>query len=858
MPGVVTGAAVSQHCKPVEQARRVWLCLLIAVMVVALSPIRATAVPDPVTPASPKVIQVSAGDTHTCVLKLGGDVACWGWQGGETPAEVKGPFTSISAGAFHNCAVKPDRSVACWGGGAGPVTVPGEFKSVSAGNDYSCAIEMDADLVCWGNNGAGQAPPHVTGPFLSVDSGGAHTCAIKSDETITCWGSNESGQAPPQVAGSFTSVSAGPSSTCGLHTDATVSCWGDNSRGQAPPKVPGSFTSVSVGHEHACALRTNGNALCWHIPEEIVGPFRSITAGGHHDCAIRAGDLLSCWGNPDLMPSPPAHLYPEPFFAATEGSPFEHTFYVSTTSSARLAVRGTMPAGLKISPEDMVFDQYTEFVLSGVPRKRGTYRLTFVATNLFGVSTAQITLRVLPPPGFDVNADGVPDLPVGAAGEDHGKTVDAGRVTVLLGSPDGTYGRAGAVLISQETIGQRSERGDRFGGAIATGEVDGDNFVDLIIGVPGENRGAGQVVVVHGSATGLAGARRTVLRQGLAGAAGTAERGDGFGSAVSVGDGLWVGAPGEDLGSARDAGVVTRFPIAPLRTAGSVQYRQGARKVPGQPESGDRFGAALAGGGSLIGVPGENLGRIADAGLVTWKLTRALTQDSADVPGTVERGDRFGAAVASTTVWALDNVHGDWVSFDVIAVGAPGEDLGTRKDAGLVTLAYDHGYLFDTPRPFESVAQDTWSPSQKVESGDRFGEAVALAADATRLIIGAPGEDVNGSRDAGAVTVLSVGRGCSEGCGAGVQAGFTLEQGKAGVPGSPHAGSLFGATVAERPGVGGGYVVGAPGARVNGHPAGGAVIITPDGGAARQLTENSPGVPGTAEKGDRFGTLPRP
>ena len=49
---------------------------------------------------------------------------------------------------------------------------------------------------------------------------------------------------------------------------------------------------------------------------------------------------------------------------------------------------------------------------------------------------------------------------------------------------------------------------------------------------------AGQVVVVHGVAKGLAGAKRTVLRQGLAGAAGAAEAGDGFGSAISVGNGV--------------------------------------------------------------------------------------------------------------------------------------------------------------------------------------------------------------------------------------------------------------------------------------------------------------------------------
>ena len=64
--------------------------------------------------------------------------------------------------------------------------------------------------------------------------------------------------------------------------------------------------------------------------------------------------------------------------------------------------------------------------------------------------------------------------------------------------------------------------------------------------------------------------------------------------------------------------------MKPLRTSGSVQFRQGARGVPGAPEAGDRFGAALAGGGNVIGAPGEDVGRVVDAGIVVWRLTRAI------------------------------------------------------------------------------------------------------------------------------------------------------------------------------------------------------------------------------------------
>ena len=289
---------------------------------------------------------------------------------------------------------------------------------------------------------------------------------------------------------------------------------------------------------------------------------------------------------------------------------------------------------------------------------------------------------------FDLNGDGLPDLAIGAPSEDVGAIADAGTVTVLYGAPDGTYGRTGSLAISQESVGQRSETGDRFGAAIVLAEVTGDAYVDLVIGAPGEDRGAGQVVVVHGSRTGITGTKRTVLQQGRAGAAGAAEAGDGFGSAISVGDGLWIGAPGEDLGRATNAGTATVFQIKPVRTAGSIQHQQGARRVPGTPESGDRFGAAIAGGGTLIGVPGEDIGRITDAGLVAWNLTHTLTQATSGVPGDPEQGDQFGASVAAAITDATDEEArqpGEQVTpelLDLISIGAPGEDVGAVKDAG--------------------------------------------------------------------------------------------------------------------------------------------------------------------------------
>ena len=233
-----------------------------------------------------------------------------------------------------------------------------------------------------------------------------------------------------------------------------------------------------------------------------------------------------------------------------------------------------LPSGLILAPDGE---------LSGTPRSSGTFTFDVTAANLFGSATSTVRLAVGPTSGFDANGDGRPDLPVAAPGEDVGTVADAGAVSILFAGPDGRYGAAGGLRIEQEDVGQVSEPGDRFGAALALAEVTGDAFVDLVIGVPGEDAGAGQVVVVPGSSSGIVLSAAIVLGQGKDGAAGTAEVGDGFGSAVSVGDGLWVGAPGEDIGRAINAGAVTRFPIKPLKSTSTIEYRQGSAGVPAFP-----------------------------------------------------------------------------------------------------------------------------------------------------------------------------------------------------------------------------------------------------------------------------------
>jgi hypothetical protein len=99
----------------------------------------------------------------------------------------------------------------------------------------------------------------------------------------------------------------------------------------------------------------------------------------------------------------------------------------------------------------------------------------------------------------DVNGDGFADLAAGAWGYDTpGQADNIGRVTVYPGSV------AGLNIANTLTITGESANA-YFGIAVATaGDVDGDGYADLLVGVAGHQASAGQASLYAGSATGLA------------------------------------------------------------------------------------------------------------------------------------------------------------------------------------------------------------------------------------------------------------------------------------------------------------------------------------------------------------------
>jgi hypothetical protein len=485
----------------------------------------------------------------------------------------------------------------------------------------------------------------------------------------------------------------------------------------------------------------------------------------------------------------------------------------------------------------------------------------------------------------DFDNDGFADLAVGVPREGVGTAELAGAVNVLEGSANGLTG-AGSQLVVQGGggVADAAEPLDLFGSALAAGDFNNDGFIDLAIGVPGEDIGtiadAGAVTVLYGSATGLSASGGQFFSQNTPGVLGGAETEDGFGSALGVGDfnndtfaDLAIGVPSEGLGGASQAGAVNVLygSAARLTATGNQQFFQGNAGIGGVAEVGDEFGFALTGGDFnndsfddlAIGVPFEDVGTVVDAGGInvlygsaanlTTTGNQQWLQGSGGVAGVAEESDFFGSALAA------GDFNND--TFADLAISAPFEDVGSVLDAGAINVLYGSAARL-TATGNQQFFQGSGGVIGVAEDGDAFGFALA-AGDFNNngfddLAIGAISEDIGTITDAGAVNVLygSTARLTA----AGDQQFF---QGSGGLVGVAEEGDFVGAALST-----GDYdndnfadlAIGAPFEDVTGVLDAGAVnVLYGSAGAltttgAQQFFQGSGGVAGTREEGDAFGS----
>ncbi|MEU8850624.1 FG-GAP and VCBS repeat-containing protein [Streptomyces sp. NPDC048564] len=392
---------------------------------------------------------------------------------------------------------------------------------------------------------------------------------------------------------------------------------------------------------------------------------------------------------------------------------------------------------------------------------------------------------------------------------------------------------------------------------VPAADFNGDGRGDVVASAHGSyvsgRAGAGQVVVLYGTATGVSSAKRTTISQNTTGSPGTAEAGDGFGAESAYadfnGDGyddLAVSAPWEKVGTDTNGGGV-----AVLWGSASGLTGKGVTVTDPAPSSHDFWGKDLAagdfdgdgkadlavgnssstihvfkGGFTATGTPGGRYtikppihtgtndfpyGPLSlTAGDVNGDKRTDLIVDGYEtqsdygwnqnyfVPGTAS-----GLSVASAKVLkpgiitAIGDINGDGYGDIVSGAGwdsttTDGTPVPDASNGGKVNITYGAA---SGPAGTSGITQNSGNVPGTSEKGDGFGWDLDLGdvnGDGYQdLVVASPNEDIAGVANTGQVTVLY---GSASGIDtvSGVQG---LAQSTAGVPGNDEKNDLFGADV---------------------------------------------------------------
>ena len=272
----------------------------------------------------------------------------------------------------------------------------------------------------------------------------------------------------------------------------------------------------------------------------------------------------------------------------------------------------------------------------------------------------------------DFDGNGRAELAISAPGDGGGtvQTLELGASGVGTGQPDPLT--AGDVGVPASVTGE-----DRFGTALAAGDVNADGRDDLAVGIPDWNClecdeffGSGGVALVRGSADGLSGTGAQFWTQDSPGVSGVARAEDAFGYAVAIGPldddayaDLAVGTPQDtDFG-----GSVTllRGSASGLTTAGAGgrYIDQDTAGIAGAAETGDFFGGDLAvslvqsakQSSLIIAADGETIGGKLATGQIHQLAiggagpegsgSRTFNLDSPGLKGTPANNARFGRSL---------------------------------------------------------------------------------------------------------------------------------------------------------------------------------------------------------------------
>lgn len=263
--------------------------------------------------ATPGVLQVQVGESHSCALLSSGDVKCWGLN---TYGQLGYGDTNPRGGTVGDMA-----SLGTVNLGAGKTA-----KKLAVGSNHTCVILNDDSVKCWGRSDYGQlgyddtasrggtvgsmaalTTVNLGGPLAKdLVAGKDRTCAILDTNELKCWGRNDFGQLgynsivnKGDTVGSMAalgvvnvgagrtvkSVAVAVLHTCAILDTNEIKCWGYGSFGQL------GYDSFNNKGDTAGSMATLGVVN--------LGPGRTakaVAVGQNSTCAILDTNEVKCWG----------------------------------------------------------------------------------------------------------------------------------------------------------------------------------------------------------------------------------------------------------------------------------------------------------------------------------------------------------------------------------------------------------------------------------------------------------------------------------------------------------------------------------------------------------------------------------
>lgn len=306
--------------------------------------------PNPPPLTSPTdLMEITAGNYHTCVRRRDGQIYCWGMNLRHQTGDSSGALCGLYPASIP-CTPLPFRVRLPLGNGTSIPSI-----RVTTGWEHTCALDTLKTAWCWGSNDNGQVgigsslptvpiPTRVAGKqttFNALTAGGYGTCG--SVVGLWCWGSYPQGPSPSPRIPNFMMASAlnplvvSDADICGNSGGGQWVCWGSNSSGQlgfdtlttqtvpyfsSIPAISGA-TNVSLYSGDMCVDQPTGVTQCFghnmvasQVPPmpsfgllgnpnftgkntftpQTSGAFHGIVVSYEHACALDSFGNAFCWG----------------------------------------------------------------------------------------------------------------------------------------------------------------------------------------------------------------------------------------------------------------------------------------------------------------------------------------------------------------------------------------------------------------------------------------------------------------------------------------------------------------------------------------------------------------------------------